>query len=82
MRGVSYKHCLLTFFIFFQNQLFENSFMNTIIVTNSLDPDQAGNLLGLIWFQTVSKSYQLKTLVGKELIEHETHEFCSMATFE
>ena len=52
--------------IFFQNQLFEkNSFRNTIRVSNSLDPDQAGHLVGLIWVQTVSKGYQQTALVGK-----------------
>ena len=36
-------------------------------MSNSLDPDQAGRLLGLIWAQTVCKGYQQMTLAGKEL---------------
>ena len=35
-------------------------------VSNSLDPDQAQHLLGLIWVQTVCKGYQQMTLVGEE----------------
>ena len=41
--------------------------MNIIRVPNSLDPDQAHILLGLIWVETVCKSYQQMTLVGKQL---------------
>ena len=72
MGGVSNKHCLLTFFIlhafmssveFFQYQLFENSFSNTLRISKSLDPDQARS--GLDWTQTVCYDYQQTTLVGK-----------------
>ena len=35
---------------------------------NSLDPGQARHFVGLICFQTVCKSDQQKTLVGKELM--------------
>ena len=40
--------------------------MNTIRVSNNLDPDQARLLLGLIWLQTVCKSYQQMAPVGKK----------------
>ena len=40
------------------------SFRYTIRVSISLNP----NKTGLIWFPTVCKSYQLTTLVGKELV--------------
>ena len=54
----------------FLNQPFsKNSFRNTIRVSNSLDPDQARHLSGLIWVQTVCKGYQRTTLAGKELIK-------------
>ena len=33
-------------------------------VSNSLDPDRVDILLGRIWIQTVSKSYQQTTQVG------------------
>ena len=33
-------------------------------MSNSLDPDQARHLLGLIWIQTVSKGYQQTTKVA------------------
>ena len=36
-------------------------------MSNSLDPDQADILSGLIWVQTVCKCYQQTTLAGKEL---------------
>ena len=49
----------------------EKSFRNTIRMSNSLDPDQAHHFvrsdLGLIWVQTVCKSYQQTTPAGKEL---------------
>ena len=54
--------------IFFKINLFQNSFRNTIRVSNSLDPDLADILSGLIWIQTVCNGYQQTTLVGKELI--------------
>ena len=38
--------------------------MNTIRVSNSLDPDQARR--NLIWVQTVCRSYQQTTLEGKK----------------
>ena len=50
MRGVSNKHCLLTFFIFhafllsadfFSKSFSKNSFRNSTRVSNSLDPDRA-----------------------------------------
>ena len=46
--------------------------MNTIRVTNSLEPDQSGDfdkMSGLIWVKTVCKVYQQVTIVGtcKEL---------------
>ena len=44
--------------------------MNTIKVSNSLDPDQACSS-GLIWVQTVCKGYLQMTLVDKELITEE-----------
>ena len=43
------------------------SFRNTIRVANSLDPDQAQHLSGLIWVRTVCKAYQQTPLVGKKL---------------
>ena len=43
------------------------SFKNTVRVSNSLDPDQARQLSGLIWVQSVYKDYQQTTLNGKEL---------------
>ena len=36
-------------------------------MSNNLDPDQPEVLTGLIWIQTVCKSYQHTTLVCKEL---------------
>ena len=52
------------FKIFFTN----NYFMNTIKVSNSLYPDQANILLGLIWVQTLCKGYQ-QTIEGNKLIK-------------
>ena len=40
----------------------------TVTVSNSLNPDQALFLSGLIRVQTVCKGYQQTTLVGKELM--------------
>ena len=37
---------------------------NAIRVSNSLDPDEARHLSGLIWVQTVSKGYQQTTKVA------------------
>ena len=51
-------------YFFFKINFFKNSFRNTIIVSNSSDPDQPGFLSGLIWAKTVSKVYQQRTLVG------------------
>ena len=45
-----------------QNQLSQNSFWNTIRVSNSLDPDQVGIREDLIWVQTVYKGYQQTAL--------------------
>ena len=40
-------HAFLSSDFFFQNQLFQKiSFINTISVSNSLDPDQARNFVG------------------------------------
>ena len=36
-------------------------------MSNSFDPDLADSLSGLIWVQTVCKSYQRTTLLGNEL---------------
>ena len=48
------------------------TFRNTIRVSNSLDPDQAQQNIGLIWVQTVYIGYQqttkVATLAGKELM--------------
>ena len=60
-------HALLSSADFFQNQLFlKNSFRTTIRESNSLYPDQARYLSGLIWVQIVCKGYQQRTQVGKE----------------
>ena len=54
--------------IFFQNHLYsKNCFRNTIRGSKSLNQIRPDFLSGLIWFQTVCKSYQQTTLVGKEL---------------
>ena len=37
-------------------------------MSNSLDPEQARHFVGLVWVQTVCKSYKQATLVGKELM--------------
>ena len=50
---------IILFKIFFFSR---NSITNTIIVSNSLDPDQAGRLSDLIWVQTVCKGYQQTAL--------------------
>ena len=40
-------------------------------MSNSLGPDQAQHLVGLIWVQNVCKGYQqTDTIVGKELIHN------------
>ena len=69
-------HARKFFMIFCCLQIFSktNGFKmwNTIKALNSLDPGQAWHfvrpdiLSGLIWVQTVCKSYQPKTLAGKE----------------
>ena len=73
--------CFLSTADFFQNHIFflKNYFMNTIRVSNILDPYQAQrfvrpdlgpNLLGLILVQTVCKGYEQTTklpLAWKEL---------------
>ena len=54
---------------FFSKSIFsKHSFGNTIRVSNSLDPDQARNFVGLICVKTVCKCYQQITLVGEEFI--------------
>ena len=57
--------CLLI--VFSKSTFLKNYFRNTIRVSNRLDPDQAGYLWGLIWIQTVCKSYQQTPQVDKEL---------------
>ena len=62
-------HAFCRLLIFFQNQPFwKKSFMNTIWVSNRLDPDQARCILGLIWVHTVRKGYQQTIIGGNELI--------------
>ena len=62
--------CLMHLLIFFQNQLSQKilsgmpSECQTVCIQIRLNV-----LLGRIWFQTVCKSYQQTTLVGKELPE-------------
>ena len=75
MKGLDLWPCywviLHTFYyllIFFSKLTFsKNSFKNNFRFSNSLDPDQAQLLLGLIWVQTVCKGSQQVTLVGKKL---------------
>ena len=43
----------------------QNSFRNSLKVSNSLDLDQVEKLFGLIWTQTVCKGYQQITEVSK-----------------
>ena len=60
--------CLLgNFACFLSAEFFLSSFRNTIRVSNSLDPEQAQQMSGLVWVQTVCKGYQQKTLEGKKL---------------
>ena len=61
--------CRLLIFFFFRIQIFSKSSFknNTTRVSNSLDPDQARRLSGLILVQTVCKCYQQTILVGKKL---------------
>ena len=74
--------CMLGIFAFFfvvcrffsKSTFSKNSYRYTFKVSNSLDPDQARHLSGLILVQTFCKSYQQTTLVGKEL----TKEFLSI----
>ena len=50
-------HAFVSSADFFQNKFFWKILLrNTIRVSNSLDPDQAYILSGLIWVQTVCKS--------------------------
>ena len=54
--------------IFFSSKVFEN-FFQIPSVSNSLDPQIRPNISsGLIWVQTVCKSYQQTALVGEELL--------------
>ena len=53
--------------LFCHLSFFFSSFRNTIRVSNSLDPEQARQMSGLVWVQTVCKGYQQKNLEGKEL---------------
>ena len=48
--------------IFSKSTFSKNYFRSTIRVSNSLDPDQTNILSGLIWVQTVCKSYHQTTL--------------------
>ena len=43
----------------------QNSFRNSLKVSNSLDLDQVKELFGLIWIQTVCKGYQQMTEFSK-----------------
>ena len=53
---------------FYKINFFEKLFQEYhLSVKNSLDPDQADNLSGLVWVQIVCKDQQM-TLVGKELL--------------
>ena len=52
-------------FFFSKSTFSKNSSRNTIRVSNSLDPDQAQQNIGLIWVQTVFKGYQQTTLGGE-----------------
>ena len=61
-------NCLSADFNIKSNFLSKTSLSNIIRVPNSLDPDQARLLLGLIWVQTVCNGYQQTTLAGKELM--------------
>ena len=60
---------LLSADVFSKLTFSNNSFRNTIRVSNSLNPDQARLLSGLILVQTVCKGYQqtTKSIVSKEL---------------
>ena len=49
-------------------------FMNTIRVPNILDQDQAQQF-GLIWVETVCKSNQQTTLVGRVKLHWDSEEF-------
>ena len=60
--------CFFVICWFFKINFLENPFRITIRVSNSLDPDEAWRLSGLIWVQTVCKGYQQTALVGKELL--------------
>ena len=42
---------------FSKSTILKNSFRNTFRVSNSLDPDLARHLSGLIWVQPVCKDY-------------------------
>ena len=48
-------HAFLSSVDLFSKSFFVKSFRNTIKVSNSLDPDQARQNVGLIWVQTVCK---------------------------
>ena len=62
--------CFLWSADFFQNQLFRNSFRNTIGVSSRLDPDQARHTVGSNLVPNCLQKllgYQQTTLVGNEL---------------
>ena len=42
--------------------------MNTIKVSNRLDPDQARHFVGLIWVQTVCKGYH-QTVLSRQRVK-------------
>ena len=84
--------CILEHFAYFfccllicQISIFlKNSFRNAIRVTTKLDPSQAQHHirpdLGPNWVQTVCKSYEQTSLVGKELkIQNDA---CSVKTYQ
>ena len=56
----------------FQNKLFQNILTGIPSESITLDPDQALQLSGLIWVQTICKGYQqaikVTELAGKEII--------------
>ena len=56
--------------IFSKTNVSKNSFRNTILVSNRLDPDQDRHFVGPDLGPSVCKGYQQTTLVGNELIGH------------
>ena len=60
--------CFLSSAGCFQNHLFWKIISEIPSWSNSWDPDQTDIFSGLIWDQTVCKSYQQTTLLGNELL--------------